>query len=324
MDGGLRTYKIPYNGLNDLLVSFLGIPKPDYGHIESAIVDVIAPIQMRLGNDCKLSDGRLTVHAEIIKYDNLEDISIGLITHSGNIIVQRTSFTLEKTDWKGEKGLIVSHKEVNVGKVTSVDIFLSFRSEYLDKLTISDPAALLKNPRILGYNHFDKDLNKFKGYLKYPDQETFEKGISLLLHFCGFNTAAYGLIKGKKGIGGIHEEIDLIAFIPSNQVIAGECPIREIDINGKLSKFARKVKQIQELLKGFSIIPLIFTTLKSEEVTKTDIEKAKNEGIGVVTCENINELFEMAGLQRQPNEILTYLKSLILIDEHQPWKMHYR
>ncbi len=323
LDSGLRSYKVPYNGLDDLLVSFIGIPKPDFGHIESAFLDVVAPIPLRLGNECKLSDGKAIIHMENVGYEHLEDISIGLIEHSGGQTSNRTSFVLAKTDLKEENGHLVTHKDVGTD-TSSVDIFLSFRGEFLDMLRVGDPSTILKNPRIMVYEHFDKDLTILNKYLESSDSDCFEIGIGLLLHFCGFNTGSYCLVKGKKGRSGIQEEIDLIAFADSNHVIAGECTTKEIDVNEKLSKLSRRVKEIQEILEGCSIIPLIFTTLEIDKIPRSDIEKAKKEGIGVAAIENIKEILEMAGQKKQPQEILMYLKNLIRRNELSQWKTNYR
>lgn len=314
LDSGLRSYKVPYNGLNDVLVSFIGIPKPDFGRIESAIIEVIAPIKLRLENDCKLSNGKLTIHVEVVGYDDLKGISIGLIEHSGTIPQCRTSLVLERTDWKKENGRLIYVKEVDADNATSVDIFLSFKGEFLDMLRVRDPSTILKNPRIKVYDHFDKDLKVLSKYFESSDSEEFEKGVGLLLHFCGFNVGSYGLVKGKKGTSGIQEEIDLVAFAPDDYVIAVECTIRDIDVNEKISKFSRRIKELRELfapLGDYIIVPLIFTTLERNKISKSDLEKAGREGVGVVPIENIKELLEMAGQQKGLEENLIYLDSFV-------------
>lgn len=106
--------------------------------------------------------------------------------------------------------------------------------------TVSDPAVLLKNPRILAYSHFDQELSVLNGYLhgKGGDQSTdFEIGIGLLFHFCGFNVGPYGRVKALQSKS-IQEEIDHVVFAPSDShIIAIECTKKDLDINGKLSSF---------------------------------------------------------------------------------------
>jgi len=305
LDWQLRSLEFPHDGLDDLFVSFLGFSKPSWGRVtESASVEVIAPIRLRLGDDCKLSQGKLDIYVEAVGYEKLDEISIGLIELSGNTPLRRSSNALAKTDWETVEDRQIGHKEVSVDDASSVVIFLRFRSNTLDMRTIGDPSLLLKNPRILAYSHFDENLNVLKNYLDGKGKD-FEIGVGLLLHFCGFNVGPYGQIKG------IQEEIDLVAFVPSsNHIIAVECTTKDLDVNEKLSKFSRRVKELQERLIEFSIIPLIFTALERAKISVSDLKKANDEKIGVVAAEEAQGLLEMAGQQRQPNEILVYLQSL--------------
>lgn len=264
-----------------------------------------------------MSNGKIIINAESIGYEKSDEVSIGIIEHS-DAPPYRTSLVLQKSDWKEEKGRLIASKEINSYSptTTSVDIFLSFRGEHLDMLTVRNPSALLENPIIKVYEHFDKDLTILNKYIESLDSDCFVKGIGLLLHFCGFNVGIYELIKGKKGISGIQEEIDVVAFAPDNYVIAAECTTSDIDVKGKISKFSRRTKELRNLLADYTVadyivIPLIFTALEREKISKSDLKKAGEEGIGVVAIENIRELLEMAGQQKGLKEILTYLDSFV-------------
>ena len=216
----------------------------------------------------------------------------------------------------------IGHKEVSVDNASSVVIFLRFRGNTLDKRRVNDPFALDKNPRIQAYDYLDEDLNKLKNYLRGKGKdpaEDFEIGVGLLLHFFGFNVAPYGRVKA------INEGIDLIAFVPpSNYIIAVECTIKDLDVNEKLSKFSRRVKELQERLAEFSIIPLIFTALERAKISESDLKKANTERIGVVAFEEIQKLIEMTIEQRQPNEILVYLQNLLPEDSESPFSKRKR
>jgi len=310
LDWQLRSLESPYEGLDDLLISFLEIPKPSWGSVrESAFIEVLAPIRVRLGDGCKLSQNRLDIYVEAVGYEKLNEISIGLIERSGNATLRRISITLTETDWRKKEDHPTLHKIVNVEGATLVVIFLRFRGNSIDMLTVNDPFALLKNPRILAFSHFDEDLSVLKRYLwgkGKVSSDDFEIGVSLLLHFCGLNIGHYG------GVNGIKEEIDIIAFVPfSNHIVAGECTLKDIDVNVKLSKLSRRGKELKERLIEFLITPLIFTALEGAKISKSDLKKAKEERIGVVAIEEIQELLEMAGQNRPLNEILNYLQNLV-------------
>jgi hypothetical protein len=310
LDWQLRSLGFPYDGLDDLFVSFLGFSKPSSGRVtESASVEILAPIRIRLGDNCKLYQSKLDIYVEAVGYEKLDEISIGLIELSGNTPIRRSSSALAKTDWKRVEDRQIGHIEVSVDNASSIVIFLRFRGNTLDMRRVNDPFALVKNPRIQAYYFFDEDLSKLKNYLRGKGKdpsEDFEIGVGLLLHFFGFNVAPYGRVKA------INEEIDLIAFVPpSNYIIAVECTMKDLDVNEKLSKFSRRVKELQERLAEFSIIPLIFTTLERGKISESDLKKANTERIGVVASEEIQELTEMTIEQMQPNEILVYFQNLL-------------
>ena len=312
IDWKLRSLKAPYNGLEDLLINFLGIPHPAYGGIQSALTEVVAPLGIRLGIESTLSKGKLTVHVEGIGGQNSEDVSLGVIALSGGSPVSRIAYDLARDDWEGRAG--TAHKEINIEDASSTVIFLSYKGNALDMQTVSDPAVLLKNPRILTYNHFDQDLSVLKEYLigKGGEQsKDFEIGVGLLFHFCGFNVGPYGRVKARQSKS-IQEEIDHVIFAPSgSHIIAIECTRKDLDIDGKLSKFSRRVKELRDLLPAVSVIPLVCTPLNQAMIPKSDNEKAGKEKIGVVAAEEIQTILEMAGQNKDPVEILEFLNSLI-------------
>ncbi len=312
LDWKLRSLETPYNGLQDLLINFLGTSRSTYGPIQSSFTEIVAPLGLRLGNESTLSNGKITVHVECISIPKSDNISIGIVALSGTSPANRISQSLDRSDWRGSAGVI--HKEISVGAASSAIIFLSFKGEALDMQTVNDPAALLKNPIILAYNHFDQDLCVLKDYLlgKGGDQsKDFEIGIGLLFHFCGFNVGPHGRVKALRSRS-IQEEIDHIIFAPSGiHIIAIECTKKDLDIDGKLSKFSRRVKELKDLLPTFSVTPLVCTPLSKTIIANSDIQKADKEHIGVVGAEEIQTILEMAGQNKVPEAILEFLNGLI-------------
>ena len=320
IDWKLRSLKVPYNGLEDLLINFLGIPRPEHGGIQSALTEIVAPLAIRLGVESILSNGKLTVHVEGIGGQNTEDISLGVIALSGRSPVSRNAHVLARDDWKGSPEAV--HKEMLIGAASSAVIFLSYKGNALDTQPVNDPAVLLKNPRILAYSHFDQELSVLNSYLdgKGGDQSPdFEIGIGLLFHFCGFNVGPYGRVKALRSKS-IQEEIDHVIFAPSgSHIIAIECTKKDLDINGKLSKFSRRVKELRDLLPTFSVSPLVCTPLSQAMIPKSDNEKADKEQIGVVAAEEIQAILEMAGQNKSPEQILEFLKGLIKKPDDMPF-----
>ena len=312
IDWKLRSLKAPYNGLDDLLVNFLGIPHPAYGGIQSALTEFVAPLGIRLGSKSTLSNGKLTVHVESIGGPNSDGVSLGVIALSGRSPMSRVAHDLAKDDWERKPG--AAHKEISIENASSAVIFLSCNGNALDMQTVNDPAVLLKNPRILAYNHFDQNLSVLKEYLvgKGGDQsKDFEIGVGLLFHFCGFNVGPYGRVKALQSKS-IQEEIDHVIFAPSgSHIVAIECTRKDLDIDGKLSKFSRRVKELRDFLPTFTVIPLVCTPLSKVMIAKSDSQKTNEEQIGVVAAEGIQTILEMAEQNKEPDEILDFLIGLI-------------
>lgn len=321
LDWKLRSLKTPYNGLDDLLINFIGLPRPSLGGISSAHTEIIAPLRIRLGSKSALSNGRLTVHVEGSGDRNPNDVSIGVLALSGTSTIKRIAQNLAVDDLKGSPE--VAYKEIHIGEAaSSAVIFLTFKNKALDIQTVNDPAALLNNPRILAYSHFDQDLTILNEYLlgKGGDQSRdFEIGVGLLFHFCGFNVGPYGRVKALKSKS-IQEEIDHLVFAPSgNHIVAIECTKKDLDTEGKLSKFSRRVKEIRDLLPTFRVIPLVCTPLSKAIIADSDVLKAAKEHIGVIGAEEIQTILELAGQNKNPEEILEFLDSLIIRPDDMPF-----
>lgn len=312
LDRKLRCLDVPYDGLDDLFTSFLQIPKPAFGRaLESTLVDIIAPIKIRLASGCRLTQSKVTIIVEAVGPTKLNNASIGLIDFSDKVVGRR-SYELIESDWSRDGDCFIARKEVILGNVSSAIIFIRFREDVFDRVVVNDPAMLLNNPRILAYSYFDENLTILRQYLNGSKGTEFEIGVGVLLHFCGFNVGAYGRVKGEKGTSSIQEEIDLLAFTPfSNDVVAVECTTKDLNPREKISKLSRRVKEIRERLPEFLITPLIFTSCKKDLISTSDLTKANTEGIGVVASEEIQELLKMTEAQKQPNEVLGYLQGLI-------------
>ncbi len=310
LDWRLRALDTPYDGLDDLLVGFVGLSKPSWGRTtETAVIQVVAPIQVRLGEGCQLSRGKLNIEVEAIGYESIDDVSVSMIAAGRTAGLQRVSVGFNRGDWQGHGTSRVAYRQLDLGDTTSATLFLRFRQNALDATTVADPAGLLDNPRIAACSHFDRDLNRYQLALRGEGRDRsgdFEIAVATLFHFCGFNTGPYGRLPG------IQEEIDVVAFVPGRPyIVAAECTVAEIDANEKLSKLSRRSKALRETLPGFSVCPLLVTPLARRDITDLDLAKATAEGIGVLAAEELEELLELAGGRLEPAEMFGHLASLV-------------
>jgi hypothetical protein len=89
-----------------------------------------------------------------------------------------------------------------------------------------------------------------------------------------------------------------------------ECTQEEIDLNNHLSKLATRTKIIGQALTNFMIVPVILTKLVNGMVNTTGAEKVRQEGIVIVTADELQHLARMAMERAGPSEVGAYLQQL--------------
>jgi len=304
----LRTGVYPYDGLRDLFEHFLQMAK-EFDPPTTDFINILAPLPVRLHERTRISEGKLEILIDADRAINLSEISVGLILFGRDTPVDRSKVDFTVDDWISSNGLYKSSKEVDVSNCPLIKVFLSYRGLLVDQEELYNPAAVPENPRILVHNFFDQDLKTFSSYLRGEGKnpsEDFELCIGWLLSFCGFSPLHYGLAKR------ISEEIDIIAFSPAtNEVIAAECTLRDIDVNSKLAKLSRRVKELQAVLTNWNVLPVIFTALESDKISSANLETAKKEHIVVTSRQETIYLLEMAEQNKGAPEIFRYLHSLL-------------
>jgi hypothetical protein len=90
---------------------------------------------------------------------------------------------------------------------------------------------------------------------------------------------------------------------------------KDIDINHKLTVFARRVKELRQSLsdrfEDFEILPLVVTALSVARISSSDREKAQAEGIGIVAAEQLQDLVAMARRGETEEQVWAFLEPLI-------------
>jgi hypothetical protein len=165
---------------------------------------------------------------------------------------------------------------------------------FVDKKKGKRPKNVRKNIMV-AHECFDLEFSKLKNALINKDKDTinFEWGVSSLLNLCGFQIDWIGYKRGKgnKKI----EEIDILAYLPNHpKCLAIECTIKEADFHKKISGISQRSEKLSKEIKDFSVYPIIFTNV--ENISSIgEIEKfAGRQGIVIVSCERIKELWVMA------------------------------
>ena len=162
-DEKLKAAEHPYDGLEDVFINFFGMSKKPGGNVaQSAFIEVMAPLPMQWGESCALMKGKLTIEVLSTQKETDNDVTIGLIEYSGPSVKNRTSHFLKSTDWIHKENCFIANKDLSLKDVSSVVLLLRFKENAIDHITLRDPYAFNKNPRILAYSHFDEHLSEVR------------------------------------------------------------------------------------------------------------------------------------------------------------------
>lgn len=150
---------------------------------------------------------------------------------------------------------------------------------FVDRMT-ARRAELVRTPRLATYEHFDLDLSKLReALLTDKMQFDFEWAIATLLATAGFQVQWLGY-RGKA----IQSEVDIIAYLPDErQVLLGECTVKGGDISRKISDLSEKAREVEEVLKGWAVHKVLFTTTSNAAIQLGHEQSAQESHIALVT-----------------------------------------
>jgi len=320
-DDQLKMAKTPFNGRADFIGRFLGETHSPMGATDMGRVTLFGQLPFGFARKCGLNKNNLVLEFQPNKIqDVLSEVNLGVIGYDGAIPLVRAQYLGSNLCHNLANGNSITLPLKAHTQITAADVFMIFREEVIASVKVEDPTVITDNPRVLLYEQYDQDLKVIKEQLSSEDAARFESGVALLMHFCGLNTAGYGLIKGKRGISGIQDEIDIISFVGERSVVAVECTTKDINTSDKISKFSRKIKNVKELLPDYSVLPLIFTGLELDKISAQDLSRAKTEGIGVLAIENIMGLLAFARKAKPEKDVLDHFYGFIPPSKDFPWR----
>lgn len=304
----LRAFDAPYDSLDDLAKTFLFHPLDGS---RCSYIWVVAPVNARFNHECKIYNNKLQIYLEAFGWPKTEKPEVRCIQHSGNGHISRSSYKLD-AKWTSKDKYHILRSELDAKNCREVQLFLILRNVAIEKLTLCNPEIFLRNERVLIHDSFDKGLKSLRKYLNGQGKDVardFERGVVWLLHLCGFSIISYGFSQG------LQNEIDVVAFPPMNMkyIVCIECTIGRPDVKEKLSKLSLRCKELETILKSYNrrILPLIFTSLKSDKIPISEVEKAEKEGVIIVFQERIQELIELSMEPEPLSKVIDYLTPLI-------------
>lgn len=275
---------------NDFLKSHY--PLDDlYAH---TFFEVLAPVPIRLGDQCRAEKNTLLVHSEAQIPVNGSDLRLNLTKRSAyEPRTEKFEISGKKANRMGDKDLIW---EIDLQRGSSYEVDLIFRDDQIDSLTIK---ALSTSPRVVLHEIWDENYEIIDKLLSEKTKKTskgkkpirneeFEIAVSLLLYLCGFSSGHYGTI-AEYGEG-----VDILAFSSNDKfLLAGECTVEFPDKKGKLQNFYKRVQELKDHT-DLEVVPVLFTRLPLNKIPLDEKNRAGQNKISILSNERIQRLLSMA------------------------------
>ena len=290
----------PWNGLRDLQENFVGLVGWSNAPYMFARMDVIAPLNVSLEGS-RVEGDSIRIHVVRSPLSSVNDLSISIIATKGRETTLRRRYNATRDDgaFKISKGKIEASIKLE-GSPTRVMIFLGYKGLEIDSETLhllgpqSDPKARVLE--LEGINNLEK--------LLAGNGEQLERGVAILFHVLGFDAVSYA-----RGFG---DSADIVAFSPNRgPVFVIECTAGVLNSKDKLSKLVLRARDLGEKASGQEVRLVVVTTLKRSQVSESNKDDARKDGIIVVTSDDFPRLLQMVSEGSSNEKVQSYLQGLL-------------
>lgn len=296
----LMKHEPPYEGILDATRDLLGF---DVGGGYNSHVRIVAPIYIKLSDNCKLEEN-LNVVIKCHQKTDLSMLKISVIARDDKdkATTRKVLSLCEGDMMKRSEGFFTLERSVDVGKAVSCRLFLYYGGDLLDKeWIVKKGRPLEKVPKAVVHEYLDPDFNVFQEWLegRGKDQSAdFERAIAILLHLCGFAVEYVGkefedatqkYLRRNAGV-------DVTALTPDHSsLLLCQCTTTE-KIMDKLAQLTTTTCELRERMEAKEIfletIPVIFTCMKREHI-KYEVEDAERKGVRVICYEDLHNLLKL-------------------------------
>ncbi|MEW6051326.1 MAG: hypothetical protein AB1644_09745 [Candidatus Zixiibacteriota bacterium] len=307
LDLALNRMNEPYADLFDLIHDQFRLAVK-IGRRELSSVDVIAVPPVSLGSGTSIEDTRLMIGIDVFGETVMNDVSIGIIARRAGARANRVTYRLDQLDIHMDQ-TSVEHWAFSmpIQEASRVDLFLRYKNEVADQRSLENPRLA---PSLLEiYNQMDDGGEILERFLKGEGTDKardFELAVAFLFSLNGFACMPYSHMK----VGNQEKRPDGIAVAPSTQTaVVYECTTSLATQENKLAKLLERVNKLQSAVRGFEFVPALIVSMPREAVSQSTFGEAKQDGICVLTVEDLTEFLDRCRKSTKPDEILAYIQS---------------
>ncbi len=314
IDWNLRAANPPYSSLQDLLLDF-GIID---GSSSISAIDVYGDNVAFVRQDSKVHNDVAILNVVLANNLNTSLMALGLIKHVNGNVEERCCISGNEFEWKECNGMLIGAKQIPVKRSTVLEVFASYAEIAQTHSFIFDPDAV-PNTRRVAYEAFDPQLEGMKELLQQTNKRgqnarDFESSVAWLLWMHGFNVAHLG------ATGLTQDAVDLICETPNGNLAVVECTTGILKSESKLSLLIERTEKLSKHLEGSGninrrILPILITN-KNRDAVKADLEPARQHGVVVLTCEDIERLVQNTILLPRPNDLFREAEESLTQSDH--------
>jgi len=309
LEARLPSLKTPFSSLQDLATDFIG-SAPWADPWSSSAAEVVAPVAIRFSQGSVIG-GQLEFQLSIQGGHSATAVEIGTIFSTGTKALRRGKIVARKLKKVSHKPDVLAGSLEIPRSVETVLLLVSYRGEEVDRLQVFRGAVSGVNPRMAAQEVVDPGLKTFSqglagegtGEQKKVRGKGFERSVLLLFHFLGFSCIST--------FPETTDSADVLAFtgVPGELVLI-ECTTDAPDLRNKIGKLSTRKRHYDRNNPPLRVIPVVATSLAKEYVSPVDLERARKEGVTVLTASELQELTRVANRGDTPPTVLEYFRSI--------------
>lgn len=303
LDYELRTLKTPYHDVEDMLHAFYKQPKSSYfGNTSKAFFTLRAPVPVTLAPSTCIKDNRLNITIVVEGGLNPAKVDAGLILVPRDGADRREPLPLKRKHWVREGSSQKASLTVDLKEVMSCKVYLSYAGIHLVTRHFENPDIPTANVALNAHRHFDDGMTLYTRWISGAGKNAgreLEKAVGWLFHFCGFRTGAYG------GGQDLDNEVDQVCLWDEGKTLVGvECTTKSTDLIQKMKNVFRRCENLNRLLPGWDIVPIVATSMARSELTDTERQTAWTDEVVLLSGDDLKELLHVAERNGTPADVV--------------------
>lgn len=285
----------PFDGLDGVYRDFVRIDRGAQNHV--AIIEVHAPAPLTVMNT-SLKQGLLAVEFYRAPVVRPEGAKLAIIARYPK--AETRPHLVDLSEDVLEKG---ATSEIT-GVPSEILVLASYFGKEVSRLRIPGPLVNHGNVMVTAAKTFGADLEDLRSALsKAKAGRDLEAQVAALFGLLGCRTLALDVIA--------EECPDLVAMpFDDSCLYVIEATARELDSNGKISKFHARNNRIQAEV-DLPVCPVLITAYPRSAIHKDDLEKAGSAEIAVVALEDLQAMVAMAFQAPEPARLKDFLGKLV-------------